>query len=54
MRDFNLSPLKWNKDGVLKGYVKLRDLVFYHCFNETGVTQWVKKENLLTLVIFYN
>ena len=35
--------LKWDKNDVLSRYVRPRDLAFYECFNELGVTQGVKE-----------
>ena len=42
MGDFNLPSLNWAANSVYSDYVNPNDRLFYNCFLECGLTQWVK------------
>ena len=40
--DFNLPTLDWTGDSVFNSYIRPLDRLFYDCFVESGLSQWVK------------
>ena len=55
--DLNLPSLNWRLDSVHGGYINPNDRLFYDCFTECGLVQWVKfptffpSGNILDLVL---
>ena len=55
--DFNLPSLKWNLDSVHGAYMNPNDRLFFDCFTDCGLTQWVKcatffpSGNILDLIL---